>query len=157
MYKTSKHHQLNRMAMKRIFGTVLLAVSFLLVADATIAQPPHAGRHYKKHKSDKYYKHYNKRNYGKGHNGRYVPWANAHRYRYQHHAYFPDHRVFYDARRGGYVYMSRNRWVFSRSLPSSMRHINLSRARMQLLTGVPLTAAPQHYYRSSYSRYSYRR
>ncbi|WP_134088060.1 hypothetical protein [Olivibacter sp. XZL3] len=77
----------------------------------------------------------------------YPKWASAHRYRAKHHVYFRDYCTFYDPHRGGYVYWSSNRWVFSRSVPAFLAHVDLGRARIQLMANVPLDRHPEYYYK----------
>lgn len=103
-------------------------------------------KHYKKAK--KYYK--KQAHYNRYRNARhYAPprWAKAHHYQARHHVYFRDYATFYDPHRQGYVYWSRNQWIFSPSVPVFLANVDLGRARIQLMSEVPLTRHPEYYYR----------
>jgi hypothetical protein len=78
------------------------------------------------------------------------PWAPAHGYRAKQHVYFPDYHVFYDPYRGGYSYWNNNTWSFSQVIPAILGSVDLGRARVQLLSDIPLTTRPELYY----NRYS---
>lgn len=80
-------------------------------------------------------------------------WANAHRYTAKRHVYFRDYNVFYDARREGYVYLHKKKWRFSKNVPSYLRSVNLSRARMQVLNDVAYNSRPEQYYSRYAKRY----
>lgn len=132
-----------------------------------------AQKHYRKSQA-KAYKHYHKQGHyysDRGHysgrsyyNGRRIvrgprrsyrvaPWASRHHYHYNRHVYFPDYHAFYDARRHGYVYRNRGRWIFSEAVPSFMVGLNWNNVRLQYLQGVPVSAYPQNYYDTYSSRY----
>lgn len=81
------------------------------------------------------------------------PWAPAHGYRARHHVYFRDYHTFYDPYRGGYVYWQDNRWIFSPRLPVFMANVDLGRARIQVMTGIPLSRHPEVYYGQYARRY----
>lgn len=119
----------------------------------------HNSRGYSRNNRD----HYNTRSY---HNSRRIvraprshrsyrgaPWANRHHYNYHRHVYFPDYHAFYDARRHGYVYRNRGRWIFSQAVPSFMVGLNWNNVRLQYLQGVPVTSYPQNYYDTYSNRY----
>lgn len=96
-------------------------------------------KHYKK--QAKYYqKHYRNDYYG------YPRWARAHQYRSKHHVYFRDYCTFYDPYRGGYVYWSSNRWIFTPNVPAFLANVDLGRARIQLMANIPLERHPEYYY-----------
>lgn len=75
-------------------------------------------------------------------------WAARHRYQGNHHVYFRDYRTFYDPYRGGYVYWTNSRWVFSPTVPAFLAHVNLNTARIQLMADIPLGRHPEYYYDS---------
>jgi hypothetical protein len=50
------------------------------------------------------------------------------------------------------VYRHKNKWLFSRSVPTFLVGVNLNSARVQLLTDIPLNHHPEQYY----GRYSSR-
>lgn len=89
----------------------------------------------------------------RGHHYYGAPWAARRHYDYHRHVYFPDYHAFYDARRHGYVYRNRGRWIFTQTLPSFMVGLNWNNVRIQYLQGVPVTAYPQTYYDTYSSRY----
>ncbi|MEH6308002.1 hypothetical protein RYH73_20265 [Olivibacter sp. CPCC 100613] len=89
-------------------------------------------RYYEKHRRQRYYG--------------YPRWAHAHRYRARHHVYFRDYCTFYDPYRGGYVYWSSNRWIFSQSVPAFLANVDLGSARIQLMANIPLERHPEYYY-----------
>lgn len=80
-------------------------------------------------------------------------WANAQRYTAKKHVYFRDYNVFYDARRQGYVYLHKNKWRFSKGVPSYLRGVNLNRARIQVLNDVAYTSRPEQYHSRYEKRY----
>lgn len=80
-------------------------------------------------------------------------WARAHRYNMSRHVYFPEYYTFYDANRGGYTYWGGNDWVFTTSVPSFLVNVNLGRARIQVMSDVPLGYAPQGYFRRYHKRF----
>lgn len=87
-------------------------------------------------------------------NGKKLPsWANAHRYNAKKHVYFRDYDLFYDAKRQGYVYNRKNKWVFSRHIPSYLRGVDLNRARMQVLNDLAYDSRPEQYYGRYTKRY----
>ena len=81
------------------------------------------------------------------------PWAPAHGYRAKQHVYFPDYRVFYDPYRGGYSYWNNNTWLFSPTIPGFLGSVDLGRARIQLISDLPLTTRPELYYNRYSTRY----
>jgi hypothetical protein len=81
------------------------------------------------------------------------PWARAHGYRSTHPVYFRDYHTFYDPYQGGYVYWQNNQWVFSTQVPTFMLNIDLGRARIQVMTEVPLRRRPEVYYGQYAHRY----
>lgn len=141
------------------FVTFILLMFGIFSYSDSFAQRRHGHDHHKyerKHykKSKKYYKkqaHYHKK---QAHYNRYQSrrhyasprWAKAHRYQARHHVYFRDYCTFYDPYRQGYVYWSSNQWIFSPSIPAFLAHVDLGRARIQLMSGVPLTRHPEYYY-----------
>src|SRR5690606_14429038 len=169
--------QQNQDAMRRFkFYPYLLAALFLFASSEVSAQGRSKEKHRKEYSKQKeknrksYYKerekdrkeynkyaqksgkHYNK-NYQKNYKRKGPPhWAPAHGYRAKHHVYFRDYYTFYDPYRDGYVYRHNNGWRFSRSVPVFLANIDLNRARVQLLTDIPLNQHPERYY----SRYSKR-
>lgn len=80
-------------------------------------------------------------------------WANAHRYNAKKHVYFRDYDLFYDARRRGYVYNRKNKWIFSRNIPSYLRGVDLNRARVQVLNDLAYDSRPEQYYGRYTKRY----
>lgn len=80
-------------------------------------------------------------------------WAPAHGYRAKNHVYFRDYYTFYDPYRDGYVYRHKNKWLFSRSVPSFLVGVNLNKARVHFLTDIPLNHHPEQYYSRYSSRY----
>lgn len=78
-------------------------------------------------------------------------WAPAHGYRAKQHVYFPDYYTFYDPYRDGYSYWNNGGWSFSSILPAFLSNIDLGKARMQLLTDIPVTTRPETRY-STYIR-----
>lgn len=87
--------------------------------------------------------------YGQGrHHDEYRPvyWAQAHRYNYRRHVYFPDYHVFYDAGRRGYVYQNRGQWIFSAVIPAIFAGVDFANARVEYMNGVPLNDNPEAYY-----------
>ncbi|MDM8174339.1 MULTISPECIES: hypothetical protein [Olivibacter] len=96
-------------------------------------------KHYKK-QARYYEKHRRYDHYG------YPRWARAHRYRARHHVYFRDYCTFYDPYRGGYVYWSSNRWIFTPNVPAFLANVDLGRARIQLMANIPLERHPEYYY-----------
>lgn len=138
----------------------LKVVTFILLLlgifgySETSAQHKHGRGHYKQEKRyHKKLKKYDKkkivyyntprsyRHYGQ------PRWAKAHRYQSRHHVYFRDYCTFYDPHRRGYIYWSRNQWIFSRSVPAFLAHVDLGRARIQVMTEVPIDRHPEYYYR----------
>lgn len=103
----------------------------------------HAKKHYKKHPS------YSKVKWKNGP----PSWAPAHGYRAKNHVYFRDYYTFYDPYRGGYVYRHKNKWLFSKSVPTFLVGVNLNSARVQFLTDIPLNHHPEQYYGRYSSRY----
>lgn len=93
---------------------------------------------------------YNKVNsyqgYSSGYRNMPPAWAPAHGYRAKQHVYFPDYHVFYDPYRGGYSYWNNGHWAFSQSVPMFMSRVNLGKARVKVLGGLPLTTHPEDYY-----------
>lgn len=146
--------------------SVLLAVFFLFGNADLFAQNHHknqgkARKEYYK-KQEKRYKQAQKhsKNYGKHHSYSNVKWRNgppswapARGYRAKSHVYFRDYYTFYDPYRGGYVYRHKNKWLFSRSVPTFLVGVNLNSARMHLLTDIPLNHHPEQYYGRYSSRY----
>lgn len=159
--------------MKKIYAILLVAVFIFTILDVS-AQPRHkkyekARKEYVK-KREKAYKSYKKqtrkwnddrrrddnRRYRDGRHVKFTgppSWAPAHGYRAKHHVYFRDYQTFYDPHRGGYVYRSNNGWRFSRNVPSFMVGVDLGRARVQLLTDLPLNRQPERYYARYAKRY----
>ena len=84
---------------------------------------------------------------------RAAPWAARRHYNFNRHVYFPDYHAFYDARRRGYVYRNRGRWIFTRTIPSFMVGVNWNNVRLQYLQGVPVSVYPQTYYDTYVNRY----
>lgn len=106
----------------------------------------HERDHYKKrHKYYKKHARYVERRHRDEYYG-YPRWARAHRYRARQHVYFRDYCTFYDPYRGGYVYWSSNRWIFSRNVPAFLASVDLGRARIQVMADVPLERHPEYYY-----------
>lgn len=106
----------------------------------------HERDYYKKHhrsykKQAKYYERHRRNEYYGA-----PRWARAHRYRARQHVYFRDYCTFYDPHRGGYVYWSSNQWIFSRTVPAFLASVDLGRARIQLMTNVPVDRHPEYYY-----------
>ncbi|WP_129022037.1 hypothetical protein [Edaphocola flava] len=80
-------------------------------------------------------------------------WAPAHGYRMKQHVYFPDYYAFYDPYRNGYVYWNNSAWIFSAVPPPYMSGVNLNRARVQIVSDIPLTTRPERYWRRYYNSY----
>ena len=80
-------------------------------------------------------------------------WAKAHRYTAKRHVYFRDYNVFYDARRQGYVYLHKNKWRFSKAVPSYLIGVDLNRARIQVLNDLAYTSRPELYHSRYAKRY----
>jgi len=54
------------------------------------------------------------------------PWAPAHGYRAKtRHIYFPDLNIYFNLRKGVYIYLSAGIWKVSAGLPKSMKGTNL--------------------------------
>ncbi len=85
--------------------------------------------------------------------GKLPNWAKAHRYTAKKHVYFRDYDLFYDARRQGYVYTHKNKWAFSKNIPSHLRKVDLNRARIQVLNDIPYTSRPEEHYGRYTKRY----
>lgn len=80
-------------------------------------------------------------------------WAPAHGYRMKQHVYFPDYYAFYDPYRNGYVYWNNRAWIFSAVPPPYMSGVNLNRARVQIISDIPLTTRPERYWNRYYNSY----
>lgn len=80
-------------------------------------------------------------------------WAPAHGYRMKQHVYFPDYYAFYDPYRNGYVYWNNSAWIFSAVPPPYMSGVNLNRARVQIISDIPLTTRPERYWNRYYNAY----
>ncbi len=152
--------------MKNIRLYSVLLVAFLLFNSSDLfAQKHHKDRekarkeYYKKQEKNR--KHYQKKakksvhySYSKPKKRNGPPsWAPAHGYRAKNHVYFRDYYTFYDPYRGGYVYRNKNKWIFSRTVPTFLVGVNLNNARVQLLTDIPLNRHPEQYYSRYSSRY----
>lgn len=70
-------------------------------------------------------------------------WAAAHNYDATSHAYFPDYHAFYDANRGGYVFLENGKWSFTPAEPPYMQNADLGKARVQILKGLNLDLRPE--------------
>lgn len=58
------------------------------------------------------------------------PWAPAHGYHAKvRHIYFPDYNVYYDLRKGTYIYQVEARWVRSSQIPTGIRLTQLKNSR----------------------------
>lgn len=133
----------------RSFFLMTLLLSFCWVQDAYSQ-----GRGNQKQKHGKvYHKQVSAGPKYKSRGGGPPPWAPAHGYRAKNHVFFPDYHLFYDARRGGYVYWQSGGWMFSPGLPSFMASVDLGRARLQLMGDIPLTKRPELYYSNYHSRF----
>lgn len=97
---------------------------------------------YKNQRKDHYYSNNRKHN-GPPH------WAKAHGYHAKNHVYFRDYNTFYDPYRGGYVYLHKKKWLFSRNIPTFLIGVNLNSARVNYITDVPLNYHPER----NYTRY----
>lgn len=143
--------------------------AFFLFSSADLFAQQHKGKrgekarkeHYKKQEkyrknAQKHDRHYDKRDhyYAKSHK-KYGPpsWAPAHGYRSKHHVYFRDYHTFYDPYRGGYLYHRKNKWIFSRTVPTFLVGINLGSARVHVIDDIPLDRHPELYYSRYSSRY----
>lgn len=70
-------------------------------------------------------------------------WAAAHNYDATAHVYFPDYYTFYDPNRGGYLYWSQGKYVFTPAMPPVMEKVDMSKTRVQILKGVSLDLQPE--------------
>jgi hypothetical protein len=70
-------------------------------------------------------------------------WAPAHNYDATSHVYFPDYYTFYDPNRGGYVYWSNGKYVFTPALPPFLEKVDMSKSRVQILKGLSLDLHPE--------------
>jgi hypothetical protein len=156
--------------MKNLKIYSLLLAAFFLFSTADVLAQNHRGKkseksrkeYYKKQeKNRKAYKKYNQNKYKNNKHSyakikkRHGPpaWAPAHGYRAKNHVYFRDYHTFYDPYRGGYVYRSNNKWIFSRSVPTFLVGVNLGGARINLLTDIPVNARPEQYYSRYVNQY----
>lgn len=80
-------------------------------------------------------------------------WAPAHGYRMKQHVYFPDYYVFYDPYRNGYVYWNNSAWIFSPVVPPYMSGVDMNRARIQIISDIPLTTRPERNWNRYYHAY----
>lgn len=149
--------------MKKIIWMLgaLVALSFTTVTDAD-AQGRGRGNGHGNHHGNGYYKNDRKvykqtrktvvvrETYRRGGPPR---WAPAHGYRMKQHVYFPDYYAYYDPRRNGYVYWNNNAWIFTSSIPPYMSGVDLNRARMQVISDIPLTTRPEANWRRYYNAY----
>lgn len=80
------------------------------------------------------------------------PWAPAHGYKTKtRHIYFPNQNMYYDIKRGNYIYFSNGKWTFSKRVPSVFVGINLGKT-----TQIELNFygdSPQHYNYSHKTKY----
>lgn len=135
-----------------VFGWILAAL-MIVNSNASFAQP-RGKDHGKPHKEYKAYKKGYKQGYRTAvRRGGPPAWAPAHGYRAQNHVYFPDYYTFYDPNRNGYVYWRNNAWAFSSSVPSFMAHVDLGRARVQVIGDLPLTTRPEPNFNRYYGMY----
>lgn len=143
--------------------SVLLVTFFLFGTADLFAQKHH--KHHEKARKEYYKKQEKRHKHAQKHYGNHPSyskvkwrngppsWAPAHGYRAKSHVYFRDYYTFYDPYRGGYVYRHKNKWLFSRSVPTFLIGVNLNSARVQLLTDIPLNHRPEQYYGRYSSRY----
>lgn len=73
-------------------------------------------------------------------------WARAHHYDASRHVYFRDYATYYDPYRAGYVYMNSGRWQFSASIPAFLLNVDLGRARINVVSDIPLDRHPEDFY-----------
>jgi hypothetical protein len=143
--------------MKKIILASITVFVISFIGNNAFAQYGHdRGHHYgNRNKQDHYYGRgeYNNRGYNSQVRRTNVPWATPHHYNYNSHVYFPDYQVFYDPYQGGYEYMNGNRWAFSENLPAFLANVDLGGARIQVMSGVPLSTHPRTYYNTYYRRY----
>jgi hypothetical protein len=77
------------------------------------------------------------------------PWALAQHYTGSERAYLADYYVYYDCKRGGYVYLNGNSWSFSPAVTPYLQYVNVRNSRLKLTNGLSIEMKPE----LSYPRY----
>lgn len=142
---------------------MFLSIGWILTAEAQPhrkAQHKHKKEYYKKQaKRNKAYAKYAKeerkaiKKYYEKREKAYRKYAKEQRKAYRDHdrwyyspkfhnrneyVYFPKYHTYYDPYRRGYVYRSKNKWIFSQQVPTFMAGLNLGNINIQFMGRLPI-------------------